>query len=159
VIAFAAHGHLSGVVQPDVLLTRLPILLVTAVAATLGGCRHPQSYRGAFSGRIVDRSGNPVRGATVVVCTASDSQPFTGCPRRAEAWTDPDGRFQFSPVKESAWGDVRPTTRLTACGRDGTGRFLLASSVEVDASGATEPLVSVAPPDGPATRNACVSPE
>jgi hypothetical protein len=146
-------------VKPTVRLSLWATAFVASFAVLLLGCRHPQSYRGAFAGRIVDRNGHPVPGATVVVCTTDGSEPFTGCPRRAEAWTDPEGRFQFSPVKEKVWGEVRPTTRLTACGRDGMGRFLLASSVEVDASGATEPQVPVAPPDRPATRNACVSPE
>ena len=144
-------------------LTVPPPLLATALFAALiapaAGCRHTQSYRGAFTGRIVDGSGHPVPGATVVVCTTDGAQPFTGCPRRAEAWTDPEGRFQFSPIKEETWGDARPTTHLTACAKDGRGQFLLASAVEVDATGATEPQVSVAPPDRPATRNACVSPE
>ncbi len=134
-------------------------VLVVGLIGPAAGCRYPQAYRGAFSGRIVDHSGHPVPGATVVVCTTDGAEPFTGCPRRAEAWTDPEGRFQFSPVKEKAWGEPHPTTHLTACARDGMGRFLLASSVEVDASGATEPQVKVSPPDHPATRNACVTPE
>jgi hypothetical protein len=142
---------------------RLVTVLLTASVALSAGCvRHTRSYyRGAFGGRIVDGSGNPVPGATVVVCTTDGTQRASGCPRRAEAWTDPAGRFQFAPVKVMEWrvSDLEPTTRLTACGRDGYGRFLLASSVIVDASGATEPQVEIVPPDHPATRNACVSPE
>ena len=136
---------------------------MTAAVGSSAGCfRHTRSYyRGAFAGRIVDGSGHPVPGATVVVCTTDGTQPATGCPRRAEAWTDPEGRFQFAPVKVMEWrmGDARPTTRLTACGRDGYGRFLLASSVIVDASGATEPQIEIVPPDHAASSNACVSPE
>jgi len=138
-------------------------VLVTAAVAPSAGCvRHTRSYyRGAFAGRIVDGSGHPVIGATVVVCTTDGPRPATGCPRRAQAWTDPEGRFQFAPVKVTEWrfGDPQPTTRLTACGRDGFGRFLLASSVIVDASGTTEPQVSLAPQELPSSRNACVSPE
>ena len=142
---------------------RLVTVLVTATVGPSAGCvRHVRSYyRGAFAGRIVDGSGHPVPGATVVVCTTDGTQRIAGCPRRAEAWTDPWGRFQFAPVKVTEWrvGDPQPTTRLTACGRDGYGRFLLASSVIVDASGATEPQVEIVPPDHPASRNACVSPD
>ena len=141
---------------------RLAVTVGLSVAPLAGCVRHNQSYRGAFSGRIVDPNGHPVPGATVVVCTADRPNAFAGCPRRAEAWTDPEGRFQFSPVKERAWGlgdGARPTTRLTACARDGMGRYLLASGVEVDASGATEPQIPVTPPDHPNSRNACVSPE
>lgn len=138
------------------------VVVTAAVAPSTGCVQHSRSYyRGAFGGRIVDGSGHPVPGATVVVCTSDSPKPAAGCPRRAEAWTDPEGRFQFAPVKVTEWrlGDPQPTTRLTACGRDGYGRFLLASSVIVDASGATEPQVSIVPPDHPASRNACVSPE
>ena len=141
---------------------RLVVVVVTAAVGLSAGCVRHTRYRGAFSGRIVDGSGHPVPGATVVVCTSDDTQRVAGCPRRAEAWTDLEGRFQFAPVKvsERRLADPQqPTTRLTACGRDGYGRFLLASSVVVDASGATEPEVSIVPPDHPATRNACVSPE
>jgi hypothetical protein len=140
---------------------RLVAVLVTATVGLSAGCVRHTRYRGAFSGRIVDGSGHPVPGATVVVCTTDGTQRVSGCPRRADAWTDPEGRFQFAPVKvsERRVSDPEPTTRLTACGRDGHGRFLLASSVIVDASGATEPQVSVTPPDHPASRNACVSPE
>ena len=140
-----------------------PLVLATLLGLLAGCFRHQQAYRGAFTGRVVDHSGRPVPGATVVVCTTDGWHPFTGCPRRAEAWTDPDGRFQFSPIKEPEWcclGEApRPTTHLTACAHDGTGRFLLASSVLVDATGSTEPRVAVTPPDHPETQTACIAPE
>ena len=143
-------------------LRTLPALLFSLVL--LSGCfPYSQKYRGAFTGKVVDKTGHPVSGATVVACTTNGWQPFTGCPRRAEAWTDFEGRFQFSPVKEREWcclgESPRPTTHLTVCAKDGMGRFLLASSVPVDASGATEPKVSVTPPEHPYPQNACVSPE
>jgi hypothetical protein len=135
-----------------------PLLLIA-----LAGCYpHSQAYRGAFSGRIVDANGQPVVGATVVVCT-SDSKSFDGCPRRADAWTDADGRFQFWPVKEKSWccfgAAPLPATHLTACAHDRMGRFLLASSVVVDTSGATEPQISVAPSRSTSVQDACAAPK
>ena len=137
------------------LLTLLPVLLT--------GCYpHTQAYRGAFSGRVVDVEGRPVPGATVVACTSGDAASFAGCPHRAEAWTDPEGRFQFSPVKVRAWccfgESPLPPTHVTVCARDGLGRLLLASSVTVDASGATEPRLSVSPPEAPSSQSACIAP-
>ena len=130
--------------------------------ATSGCSPHSQAYRGAFSGKIVDGAGRPISGATVVVCTSDGPQPFEGCPRRAEAWSDLEGRFQFSPVKEKVWGlggeSPLPPTRLTACARDGMGRLLQASSVTVDASGATEPRILVEPSDRATPQSACLVP-
>jgi hypothetical protein len=140
----------------DVRTGRFTILIVVALA----GCYpHSQAYRGAFSGEIVDPDGRPVPGATVIVCTADQAEASEGCRRRAEAWTDPEGRFQFSPVKEREWccfgESPLPPTHLTVCARDATGRFLQASSVTVDASGATEPRISVAPSRDPSAQSAC----
>lgn len=157
-----AHGEATG--SPRNLGPSAPFILTFgALLALTGGCYpHTQAYRGAFSGRVVDGSGHPVPGATVVVCTTSGAGSSAGCPHRAEAWTDPEGRFQFSPVKERAWccfgESPLPPTKLTVCGHDSMGRFLQARSVTVDASGATEPQVSVAPPDDPAAQNTCISP-
>jgi|SRR6516162_9011551 hypothetical protein len=121
---------------------------------------HTQAYRGAFSGKIVDPRGNPVSGATVVACTTGSSGSFDGCPHRAEAWSDLEGRFQFSPLKEREWccfgASPLPATHLTVCAHDGLGRLLLASSVAVDASGRTEPRILVAPPEDRAAQGACV---
>jgi hypothetical protein len=139
------------------MITRsFPLLLLVL------GCSHAQAYRGAFAGKVVDPTGHPVPGATVVVCTADGSSAsFAGCPHRAEAWTDPEGRFQFSPVKVKEWGfgeSPLPPTHLTACARDSMGRALVAASVVVDASGATEPRVAVTPPEGSSPSDACLAP-
>jgi hypothetical protein len=140
----------------------LPIAIL--ILGSAAGCYpHSQAYRGAFSGAVVDPEGHPVPGATVVVCTSDESKSFEGCPHRAEAWTDPEGRFQFFPVKERQWccfgASPLPPTHLTACGRDVRGRFLQAASVTVDASGATEPRISVAPSSDPSPQAACAAPK
>ena len=121
---------------------------------------HTQAYRGAFSGKIVDPRGNPVSGATVVACTSGGSRSFDGCPHRAEAWSDLEGRFQFSPLKERAWccfgESPLPPTHLTVCAHDALGRLMQASAVEVDASGATEARIHVTHPGDLGAGNACV---
>jgi hypothetical protein len=100
-----------------------------------------------------------MRGATVVVCTSAANDSSPGCRHRAEAWTDLEGRFQFWPVKSREWccfGEAPlPQTHLTACARDAGGQFLVASSVVVDASGATEPQILVKPSHDRAVQSAC----
>jgi hypothetical protein len=120
---------------------------------------HTQAYRGPLSGKIVDPRGNPVSGATVVACTTGGSRSFDGCPHRAEVWSDLEGHFQFSPLKTTEWccfgASPLPPTHLTVCAQDALGRFLLASSIQVDASGATEPRILVTPREDPSARSAC----
>jgi hypothetical protein len=162
VIVSHIHGH-SMSVSLGRHARAIPFALAAAAllgAGAVGGCiPHHQAYRGAFGGRVFDPNGRPVSGATVVVCTADRASSFAGCPHRAEAWTDPDGRFQFPGVAETDWAETHPTTHLTVCARDGTGRVLVAPSTTVDASGATEPQVSLSVPERPSAQNACVAPE
>jgi hypothetical protein len=143
--------------RPPLTLTALKVLLGLGA---LGCYPHSQAYRGAFSGKIVDGAGRPISGATVVVCTSDGPESFDGCPHRAEAWSDLEGRFQFSPLKEKVWSigeSPLPPTHLTACARDGMGR-LLEASIKVDASGATEPRILVEPSDRPVPQAACAAP-
>jgi hypothetical protein len=138
------------------LLSRTIVILLGLQSACYP---HTQAYRGAFSGKIVDPRGNAVSGATVVACTTEGSRSFDGCPHRAEAWSDLEGHFQFSPLKERQWccfgESPLPPTHLTVCGHDALGRLLLASSIQVDASGATEPRILVAPQHDLSAQGAC----
>jgi hypothetical protein len=134
---------------------RRAAVLALLLGPLVGCSAHSQAYRGAFSGKIVDGEGHPIRGATVVVCTSTANGSFSGCPHRAEAWTDLEGRFQFWPVKGSSGVASIPQTHLTACARDPGGQFLVASSVVVDASGATEPEIRVKPSHDHAAQSAC----
>jgi hypothetical protein len=134
--------------------------IVSLVLSTGVGCYpHSQAYRGAFSGTIVDGDGRPVTNAKVVVCTSEEAKPSDGCPHRAEAWTDLEGRFQFWPVKAREWcwlgQSSSPQTHLTACARGAQGQFLLADSVTVDASGSTEPRIPLVPSSEPTVQSAC----
>ena len=135
--------------------------ITVSILGALAGCYpHSQAYRGAFSGQIVDDAdGRPVPGATVIVCRAEQAKVSEDCPHRAEAWTDPEGRFSSRQSRRRQWccfGEAPlPPTHLTACARDATGRFLQASSVTIDASGATEPRIAVAPSRDQSAQNAC----
>jgi hypothetical protein len=118
-----------------------------ALAGALAGCAYTQVYRGAFSGKIVDPSGRPISGATVIACTSGRGKAPDACPYRAEVSTDFEGRFQFWPVTKQKSccfsGPPPPPTHLTACARDSMSGSLMIASVTVDASGATEPLIKL----------------
>ena len=137
--------------------------IAAALLAALAGCSYTQVYRGAFSGKVVDPSGRPISGATVVACTSARAKSPDACSFRAEASTDFEGRFQFWAVtKEKSCcfsGPPLPPTHLTACARDNMSGFLMTASATVDASGATEPQITLERPNGRWSKNSCAAPQ
>ncbi len=136
-----------------------PAPLALALLGALAGCAYTQVYRGAFSGKVVDPGGRAIPGATVVVCTSARPKSPDACSYRAEASTDFEGRFQFWPVTEHKsccfGGPPPPPTHLVACARDGMSGHLMTASVTVDASGATEPQITLARPNGRWLQTTC----
>jgi hypothetical protein len=137
--------------------------ITAALLGALGGCSYTQVYRGAFSGKIVDPGGRAISGATVVVCTAARAKSPDACSYRAEASTDFEGRFQFWPVTKQKSccfsGPPPPPTHLTACARDSMSGHLMTASVTVDASGATEPKITLGRPNGRWLQTTCEAPK
>ena len=136
--------------------------ITVALLGALTGCSYTQVYRGAFSGKVVDPGGRAIAGATVVVCTSARVKSPDLCSYRAEASTDFEGRFQFWPVtkqKSCCFSGPRPPpTHLTACARDGMSGLLMTASATVDASGATEPKITLARPNGRWLKTSCDAP-
>ncbi|HZL17445.1 MAG TPA: carboxypeptidase-like regulatory domain-containing protein [Polyangia bacterium] len=122
-------------------------MTTVALLGAPAGCSYTQVYRGAFSGTIIDPSGRPISGATVIVCTSAHPKSPNACSYRAEVSTDFEGRFQFWPATKQKSccfsGPSPPPTHLTACARDSMTGVLMTTSVTVDASGATEPLIKL----------------
>jgi hypothetical protein len=103
-------------------------LIVFTIALTASGCfPYRQWYRDPISGVVIDKNNQPVAGAAVVACTTDGWHSVAGCPRKAAAQTDKDGRFHLSPLKEWEWccfGEApRPQTYLAACAHDSAGRL------------------------------------
>jgi hypothetical protein len=137
--------------------------ITVALLGALTGCSYTQVYRGAFSGKVVDSSGRAISGATVVVCTSAHVKSPGACSYRAEASTDFEGRFQFWPVTKQKSccfsGPPPPPTHLTACARDSMSGYLMTASVTVDASGATEPKITLARSNGRWLQTTCDAPK
>ena len=145
-------------------LPRLRLSPITlALLGALAGCSYTQVYRGALSGKVVDPGGRPLSGATVVACTSAHPKSPDACSFRAEVATDFEGRFQFWAVtkqKSCCFSGPRPPpTHLTACARDSMSGFLMTASVTVDASGTTEPKITLARPNGRWLRTTCEAPK
>jgi len=138
-------------------------LITVALLGVLAGCAYTQVYRGAFSGKVVDPSGRAVSGAKVIVCTSARPKAPDACSFRAEASTDFEGRFQFWPVtKEKSCcfsGPPPPPAHVTACARDSMSGFLMTASATVDASGATEPKITLTRPNGRWLQTSCDAPK
>lgn len=84
----------------------VPLVIVISVAAwNFYVSRHDH---GRFEGRVEDRSGRPVAGASVVLF----ERVFANEVPRAQARTDPHGRFRFS-------GNRAYVIELQAHGADG----------------------------------------
>ena len=127
-------------------------LLAIAPALVAAGCfPYHQTYRPAIAGVVVDRARRPVPGAEVVACTTDGWEAAVGCPRRGEAWTGPDGRFQLAAVRELEWccfGEAPlPKTLVTACANDDSRRRLVAPPSGLGAGG--DLILEVAPPEHP----------
>ena len=140
-----------------------PSSITLALLVTLAGCAYTQVYRGAFSGKVVDPGGRPVSGASVIVCTSAHPKSPDACSFRDQVATDFEGRFQFWPVtKEKSCcfsGPPPPPTHLTACARDSMSGHLMTASVTVDTKGATEPVITLARPNGRWSQTNCDAPK
>jgi hypothetical protein len=134
-----------------------------ALLGALAGCSYTQVYRGAFSGKVVDPGGRAISGATVIVCTSARVKSPDVCSYRAEASTDFEGRFQFWAVTKQKSccfsGPPPPPTHLVACARDDMSGHLMTASVTVDASGATEPQITLTRPNGRWLQTTCEAPK
>ena len=148
---------------PSLRLSSVTPALLGAFLVAFLGCAYTQVYRGAFSGKVVDPGGRPISGATVVVCTSAHVKSPDACSFRAEVATDFEGRFQFWPVtkqKSCCFSGPRPPpTHLTACARDGMSGLLMTASATVDTSGTTEPVITLARPNGRWLQTTCDAPK